>query len=178
MRVSRLLKCICFALAVPLVLCVGLVVFALTPWGLQTGVSLAQKFLPELSVGHVSGTLFDADISEIRYQTTPVTLELKRVQFSIANLRPLERHADIRKLHVEGLRVALAENQESATETAASDNVPIFLPFSVALTDVRFTDTHVQSDAFDVAVRDLSLDRKSTRLNSSHPNPSRMPSSA
>lgn len=157
MRVSRLLKCIGFALAVPLVLCVGLVVFALTPWGLQTGVSLAQKFLPELSVGNVSGTLFDADISEIRYQTTPVTLELKRVQFSIANLRPLERHADIRKLHVDGLRVALAENQESAAETAASDNAPIFLPFSVALTDVRFTDTHVQSDAFDVAVRDLSL---------------------
>ena len=121
MRVSRLLKCIGFALAVPLVLCVGLVVFALTPWGLQTGVSLAQKFLPELSVGHVSGTLFDADISEIRYQTTPVTLELKRVQFSIANLRPLERHADIRELHVEGLRVALAENQESATETAAEE---------------------------------------------------------
>ena len=138
MRVSRLLKCIGFALAVPLVLCVGLVVFALTPWGLQTGVSLAQKFLPELSVGNVSGTLFDADISEIRYQTTPVTLELKRVQFSIANLRPLERHADIRKLHVDGLRVALAENQESAAETAASDNAPIFLPFSVALTDVRF----------------------------------------
>lgn len=157
MRVSRLLKCIGFALAVPLVLCVGLVVFALTPWGLQTGASLAQKFLPELSVGNVSGTLFDADISEIRYQTTPVTLELKRVQFSIANLRPLERHADIRKLHVDGLRVALAENQESAAETAASDNAPIFLPFSVALTDVRFTDTHVQSDAFDVAVRDLSL---------------------
>lgn len=157
MRVSRLLKCIGFALAVPLVLCVGLVVFALTPWGLQTGVSLAQKFLPELSVGNVSGTLFDADISEIRYQTTPVTLELKRVQFSIANLRPLERHADIRKLHVDGLRVAPAENQESAAETAASDNAPIFLPFSVALTDVRFTDTHVQSDAFDVAVRDLSL---------------------
>lgn len=95
MRVSHLLKCIGFALAVPLVLCVGLVVFALTPWGLQTGVSLAQKFLPELSVGNVSGTLFDADISEIRYQTTQVTLELKRVQLSIANLRPLERHADI-----------------------------------------------------------------------------------
>lgn len=88
MRVSHLLKCIGFALAVPLVLCVGLVVFALTPWGLQTGVSLAQKFLPELSVGNVNGTLFDADISEIRYQTTPVTLELKRVQLSIANLRP------------------------------------------------------------------------------------------
>ena len=65
MRVSHLLKCIGFALAVPLVLCVGLVVFALTPWGLQTGVSLAQKFLPELSVGNVSGTLFDADISPI-----------------------------------------------------------------------------------------------------------------
>ncbi len=80
MRVSHLLKCIGLALAVPLVLCVGLVVFALTPWGLQTGVSLAQKFLPELSVGNVSGTLFDADISEIRYQTTQVTLDLKRVQ--------------------------------------------------------------------------------------------------
>lgn len=157
MRVSHLLKCIGFALAFPLVLCVGLVVFALTPWGLQTGVSLAQKFLPELSVGNVSGTLFDADISEIRYQTTPVTLELKRVQLSIANLRPLERHADIGKLHVDGLRVALAESQETAAETAVSDNAPIFLPFSVALTDVRFTDTHVQSDAFDVAVHDLSL---------------------
>ncbi len=157
MRVSHLLKCIGFALAFPLVLCVGLVVFTLTPWGLQTGVSLAQKFLPELSVGNVSGTLFDADISEIRYQTTPVTLELKRVQLSIANLRPLERHADIGKLHVDGLRVALAESQESAAETAVSDNAPIFLPFSVALTDVRFTDTHVQSDAFDVAVHDLSL---------------------
>lgn len=157
MRVSHLLKCIGFALAVPLALCVGLVVFALTPWGLQTGVSLAQKFLPELSVGNVSGTLFDADISEIRYQTTQVTLDLKRVQLSIANLRPLERHADIGKLHVDGLRVALAESQETASETAVSDNAPIFLPFSVALTDVRFTDTHVQSDAFDVAVHDLSL---------------------
>lgn len=43
MRVSHLLKCIGFALAVPLVLCVGLVVFALTPWGLQTAVSLRKS---------------------------------------------------------------------------------------------------------------------------------------
>ena len=75
MRVSRLLKCIGFALAVPLVLCVGLVVFALTPGGCKQAFRSRKKFLPELSVGNVSGTLFDADISEIRYQTTPVTLE-------------------------------------------------------------------------------------------------------
>lgn len=156
-RTVRLFKFLGFSFAALLALSAALVVFALTPWGLKTCIAVAQKALPELSVTSVEGTIANARLAGVSFKNESVSAEIANLELAVSNLRPLDRHIDIGKLRVDGLKLSLAEASESSGSPEQTNAVDISLPFSVRLENVEFSDFDLSAPQADVTVRKLSL---------------------
>ena len=156
-KMPRFLKALGWTFGLVLALSAALVVFALTPWGLKVSVAALQKAIPDLNVGVVEGTLAHARLSEISYKTDSLSAELDRIELSISNLRPLDRHLDVGKLQIDGLKLKPSDASQNADDTPSNIAPAFSLPFSVRLEDAALTDLELELAQASVSVQALEL---------------------
>ena len=154
-KMPRVLKYASAALAILLLFFAALVLFALTPWGMTAAVSLAEKMVPQLTVASTEGTLLDASLEGVSYRTPSATFTSRRIAFSLANLRPLERHFDLKSLTVDNLTINLAGSSADGSDDPAP--ALIALPVSVDIADAKFSNTVFETDSARIAAERIAF---------------------
>lgn len=154
-KMPRVLKYASAALAILLLFFAALVRFALTPWGMTAAVSLAEKMVPQLTVASTEGTLLDASLEGVSYRTPSATFTSRRIAFSLANLRPLERHFDLKSLTVDNLTINLAGSSADGSDDPAP--ALIALPVSVDIADAKFSNTVFETDSARIAAERIAF---------------------
>ena len=162
-KMPRFLKALGWTFGLVMALSAALVVFALTPWGLKVSVAALQKAIPDLSVGVVEGTLAHARLSEVSYKSDSLSTEIGRIELSISNLRPLDRHLDVGKLQIDGLKLKLSDASQNADDTPSNIAPAFSLPFSVRLEDAALTDLELELAQASVSVQALKLAAEAKR---------------
>ncbi len=168
-----------FASGVFLLLCAALTtlvacsILALTPWGLSLAVKVAQKTYPELVIERSRGSLFNATLEGVRYETPELTVKMGSANFSIANIALIDRIISISHVATEGLVVradttAMSSDKETASavnegEAAAQTNTPFVLPFAFELTSLTMTDTDICVDGSCAVVKAFETSVKGMR---------------
>ena len=154
-KMPRVLKYASAALAILLLFCAALVLFALTPWGMTAAVSLAEKMVPQLTVASAEGTLLDASLEGVSYRTPSATFTSRRIAFSLVNLRLLERHFDLKSLTVDNLTINLAGSSADGSDDPAP--ALIALPVSVDIADAKFSNTVFETDSARIAAERIAF---------------------
>ncbi|WP_194090248.1 autotransporter assembly complex protein TamB [Vibrio hibernica] len=128
-----------------LVVLLLVVVLLFTNVGLSTSLWVAQKFVPELKVGEMQGSLLPAfTLHDVQYNNTdiPINVRLKQFDFSVTLDCLLQRSVCVDTVAIQGLKLELPSLPEpSDTQENAKSSMPaLFLPIPISLTHLTLND--------------------------------------
>ncbi len=122
---------------------VGLAWLVTTSSGLRTGVSLAQRFVPALTIEQVEGRVIGPlSLKNLQYKTEPeLSVAIEQIQLDWSPSALLTAKLQIAQLHIDGVTIASHTEQESAvTETTLPE---ISLPVAVELADFQLNNVQL-----------------------------------